>query len=58
MITVLKIISYIGLALTLIPAFFVFTGSISLDANKNLMLIGTIIWFVSAVLWQKAPKTE
>jgi len=58
MITILKIVSYIGLALTLIPAFFVFTGSISLDANKNLMILGTVIWFVSAVLWQKTPKAE
>ncbi len=58
MITILKIVSFIGLALTLIPAFFVFTGTISLDANKTLMLIGTVTWFISAVLWQKAPKTE
>jgi hypothetical protein len=46
-----KFISYIGLGLTLIPAFLVFTGNISFDSSKILMFIGTIIWFVSAPGW-------
>ncbi|MEJ2618138.1 MAG: hypothetical protein P8Z35_24485 [Ignavibacteriaceae bacterium] len=51
-----KFISYICLGLTLIPSFLVFTGNISLDFNKTLMFIGTIIWFVSAPSWMN--KTE
>jgi len=47
----IKSISYISLALTLIPSFLVFTGNISLDSGKLLMLIGTIVWFVSAPSW-------
>ena len=47
----IKFISYISLGLTLIPAFLVFTGNISLDSSKMLTLAGTIIWFVSAPSW-------
>jgi len=53
----IKFISYIGLVLTLIPSLLVFTGNISLDSCKMLMLIGTIVWFVSAPSWMnKAEK--
>ncbi len=49
--TILKVISIIGLILTLAPSILVFTGSITLDMNKWLMLSGTILWFVSAPFW-------
>jgi hypothetical protein len=52
----IKLISYIGLGLTLIPSFLVFFGNATLESNKMLMLIGTIIWFVSAPSWMN--KTE
>jgi hypothetical protein len=52
----LKPISYIGLLLTLIPSFLVFTGNISLDSCKMLMLIGTIVWFVSAPSWMNKAE--
>jgi hypothetical protein len=48
-----KITSYIGLALTLIPSFFVFSGKINLESHYNLMFVGMILWFVTAPLWQK-----
>ena len=47
----IKSISYLSLALTIIPSFLVFTGNISLDSGKILMLVGTIVWFVSAPSW-------
>lgn len=56
--TILKIISYIGLILTLFPSFLVFAGMIDFETNKNLMLIGTVLWFITAALWQKKPKAE
>ncbi|MBK8044803.1 MAG: hypothetical protein KBG02_06140 [Haliscomenobacter sp.] len=34
-----------GLALTLLPAFLVFTGHLAFDTNKKLMLLGFILWF-------------
>ena len=51
-----KFISYVGLGLTLIPSFLVFTGGISLDSGKMLALIGTIIWFVSAPSWMNKAE--
>jgi len=43
--------SLIGLGLTLIPSFLVFSGSLTPDSNKVLMLLGTILWFVAASRW-------
>lgn len=44
----IKLLSITGLALTLIPAFLVFAQALDLATSKNLMLIGTILWFASA----------
>lgn len=49
--TIIKICSYIGLGLTLVPSLLVFTGNITLELSKTLMLIGTVIWFISAPSW-------
>ncbi len=46
-----KILSFIGLGLTVIPSFLVFSGSLTLDQHKTYMLIGTILWFVTAPMW-------
>ncbi len=54
---VLKILSIIGLIMTIIPAFLVFTGVIDLAANKNWMFAGTVLWFVTAPFWMN-KKTE
>jgi hypothetical protein len=51
-----KFISFIGLGLTLIPAFLVFTGDLSLDSDKIIMFIGTFIWFVSAPSWMNKAE--
>jgi hypothetical protein len=48
---ILIIISFIGLALTLLPSFLVFANAISWDTYLLLMNIGTIMWFVSAPFW-------
>lgn len=53
---VLKIISYIGLLLTVVPAFLVFSGVIDLDSHKALMLLGTLLWFFSAPFWMNRQK--
>ena len=55
---VLKYVSFICLALTIIPAFLVFNGSISLDQNKNLMAIGTLGWFLTAPFWMRQKKSD
>ena len=52
----LKIISYMGLILTLIPSFLVFMKFIELDTNKYLMLLGTVLWFGSVPFWMNRTK--
>ena len=47
----LKLISFIGLVLTVVPAFLVFAGTIDLSMHKNLMLAGTLLWFIPAPFW-------
>ena len=46
-----KIVSLIGLILTLLPSIFVFYGQFTLETCKILMIIGTLIWFISAPRW-------
>jgi hypothetical protein len=53
---ILITISFIGLALTIIPSFLVFDQKIPLEQNKTLMFIGTLVWFVTAPFWMKRKK--
>jgi hypothetical protein len=53
----LMVASYLGLGLTLIPSLLVFGGRITLESNKVLMLLGTIIWFVAASRWLGADES-
>lgn len=54
--TVLKIISFAGLLLTLIPSFLVFLNGMKLDTNKHLMLLGTLLWFVTTPFWMNKSQ--
>ena len=47
----LMVASLIGLGLTLIPSFLVFSGRVTLESNKALMLLGTLLWFGAASRW-------
>lgn len=50
---VLMIVSFISLAITIVPAFLVFAQKMPMEQNKILMFIGTIGWFVTAPFWIK-----
>ncbi len=52
----LKIVSFTGLALTLIPSIMVFSNGFDLDSCKNLMLLGTILWFGTSPFWMNKKK--
>ena len=54
----LIIVSAIGLVLTIVPSFFVLAGSMELDMNKNLMFLGTALWFVTVPFWINKPKEK
>ena len=45
--TILKIVSYLALAGTIIPSLIVFFGDMDLQVNKNIMTISMIAWFVT-----------
>jgi hypothetical protein len=45
---VFRFISIIGLILTLVPSVLVFLEKIPFERHLWLMLLGTIIWFLSA----------
>jgi len=47
----LKIGSFLGLALTVVPAFFVFSGALTFDTHATLMGIGAVLWFITAPFW-------
>jgi hypothetical protein len=51
--TVLKIVSYVGLVLTVVPAFAVMAGAISWETHALLMFIGMVVWFCSAPFWMR-----
>ncbi|QEG35757.1 hypothetical protein [Bythopirellula goksoeyrii] len=50
---IIKLISYSGLALSFLPAVFVFHGSLSKDTYFQLILVGMLMWFSTAILWIK-----
>jgi hypothetical protein len=52
----LKLISFIGLALTIIPSILVLFGSIENNLNKILMAIGAVLWFGSVPFWINKEK--
>ena len=55
---IVKIISYAGLGLSIIPAILVFNGSINADTCKMLMAAGTFIWFTTAPSWMNKAEEE
>ncbi len=56
----LPALSGVGLALVIVPACLYLTGSIIKSQMQSLMLVGTILWFVTAPLWmgKKAPGSR
>lgn len=54
----LKIVSYLGLALTLLPCLFLAGDVIDSDTSKMIMTIGMFVWFGTAVFWIKPSSFE
>ena len=49
--TVLQIVSWAACAATVVPAFLFLAGSMQLDTVKQMMMITTVIWFLTASFW-------
>lgn len=50
-IAALKVLSFLGLAGTIIPSFLVFLGSLSPSQNTYIMAISMVVWFATAPFW-------
>ena len=55
---ILKIISYLALAGTIIPSILVFTGSMNIQTNKTIMGISMVVWFITAPFWINKKSEE
>jgi hypothetical protein len=51
--TLMAILAIAALGLTIIPSILVFEGKMDLSLHKQLMTVGTLLWFVSAPIWFK-----
>ena len=49
--SILQIISLLGLIALTLPSVLFLAGRLELDMVKWLMLLATIVWFVTAALW-------
>ena len=54
----LRLVSWLGLALTLLPSFLVFRGALSLDAFKAVVLAGSVLWLGTAPFWINRGRSE
>ena len=50
---ILQTISFLGLAVSVLPAFLVFGGVVSKQTHAHLMLLGMVMWFGTALFWIK-----
>lgn len=48
---ILQTISFLGLAVSVLPAFLVFGGMVSKQTHAHLMLLGMAMWFGTAIFW-------
>jgi hypothetical protein len=53
----LKILSAVGLGLTILPSVLVFSGAISWQTHAGLMLAGMVVWFATAPGWMRISRS-
>lgn len=49
----LQVVSMVGLVLSIVPALLFFQGTVSKPIYYNLMLLGMVTWFSTAIFWIK-----
>ncbi|WP_346857734.1 hypothetical protein [uncultured Draconibacterium sp.] len=55
---ILMVISYLGLACTLLPSILVLKGVLTLQNHFWLMSIGMVLWFSTSPFWMKSKSLE
>jgi hypothetical protein len=51
--TLLKLISFAGLGLMIVPAILIFNDAMARDTYLRLALVGTVMWFATVPFWMK-----
>ena len=51
--TLLKLVSFVGLALMLAAAILVFNGAMPRKTYLIVALVGTVLWFATVPFWMK-----
>jgi hypothetical protein len=54
----LRLLSYLGLALSVVPPLLVWAGRLSMETNLQLLTVGMFVWFGSAIFWIKPEKHD
>ena len=54
----LKLVSYCGLALSIVPAVLVFTGTFEKATYLSLLILGMVMWFSSAIFWIRPDQHQ
>ncbi|MBN1764283.1 MAG: hypothetical protein JW860_03420 [Sedimentisphaerales bacterium] len=54
----LKIVSFTGLVLSVVPAFLVFGGIITKQLYLEIMFLGMVLWFSTAIFWIKKDHLD
>lgn len=54
----LKTVSALGLAITIVSPVLAWTTAISAESNKTALVVGMLLWFGTAVLWIKHDTTD
>ena len=58
MILIAKIISWISLIALIAPSVLFLAGRMELPQVKSIMLIATIVWFVSGTMWMWPKESD
>lgn len=56
--SILKVVSLLSLVALILPSILFLAGRVDLDKAKWIMLLATIIWFVTATGWMWKEPTQ
>jgi hypothetical protein len=54
----LKIVSLLGLAFTIVPSLLVFTSTVAKQTHFRVMAVGMVMWFATAPFWMKSRSLD
>ena len=56
--TLLRVISYIGLTLTIFGPLLLWAGKLDIATNRLLLNVGMVLWFGTAIFWIRPHEEE